>query len=243
MRNCIRRSIPKSFGLVKDQSVGSLTGAMTSPDHLTDVALMSALYPPGDPSRRFATPQTVGSLTLDQVKSWYAAAYRPDLTTIVVIGNTTPDEAKAVFEKYFSKFWTAQGPKPNIEPPAVPANTASEVTIPATGRVQSSVQLVETLPLLRTDPDWARLQLANTVLIDRRLLLVDALSRSARSARLRLQRRQLGERRKSARYVHGSLRMRSAEYRSGRRTGRRHFEPTAKRPRSNRIAFCAVKRY
>jgi zinc protease len=153
----------KSFGLVKDQAVGSLTGAMTSPDHLTDVALASALYPPGDPERRFASPQTVGALTLDQVKAWYASAYRPDLTTIVVIGNTTPDQAKAVFEKYFSG-WTMQGPKPNTQAPAVGANAPSQVTIPATGRVQSSVQLVETLPLLRTDPDWARLQLANTVL-------------------------------------------------------------------------------
>jgi zinc protease len=153
----------KSFGLVKDQAVGSLTGAMTSPDHLTDVALASALYPPGDPERRFASPQTVGALTLDQVKAWYASAYRPDLTTIVVIGNTTPDQAKAVFEKYFSG-WTTQGPKPNTQAPAVGANAPSQVTIPATGRVQSSVQLVETLPLLRTDPDWARLQLANTVL-------------------------------------------------------------------------------
>jgi zinc protease len=153
----------KSFGLVKDQAVGSLTGEMTSPDHLTDVALASALYPPGDPARRFASPQTVGALTLDQVKAWYASAYRPDLTTIVVIGNTTPDRAKAVFEKYFSG-WMAQGPKPNTEPPTVGANAPSQVTIPATGRVQSSVQLVETLPLLRTDPDWARLQLANTVL-------------------------------------------------------------------------------
>ncbi|HEY5426828.1 MAG TPA: pitrilysin family protein [Candidatus Tumulicola sp.] len=153
----------KEFDVVKKQDVGALTGEVTSPDHLAEVALNKALYPAGDPEQRFASPGGVGALTLDDVKAWYAAAYRPDLTTIVVIGDTTPDAAKAIFEKYFGT-WTAAGPKPNVYPPAVPPNGPAAVTVPATGRVQSSVQLVETVPLLRTNPEWAQLQLANAVL-------------------------------------------------------------------------------
>ena len=154
---------PSAFAIVKKQTVGELTGEMTSPDHLAAVALNKALYPAGDPERRFATPQSVGGLTLNMAKSWYASAYRPDLATIVVIGDTTPERAKAVFEKYFAQ-WKADGPKPNVYPPPVPANAPSQVTVPATGRVQSTVQLVETVPMVRTDPDWAQLQVANAVL-------------------------------------------------------------------------------
>jgi zinc protease len=154
---------PKAFAVVRQQSVGALAGAMTSPDHLAEVALNRALYPPGDPEQRFATPASVGALTLDMVKAWYASAYRPDLTTIVVIGDTTPEQAKATFEKYFAG-WTATGAKPGVYPPPVPPNAPAQVTVPATGRVQSEVQLVETTPLVRTDPEWAQLQLANTVL-------------------------------------------------------------------------------
>ena len=75
----------------------------------------------------------------------------------------TPEQAQAVVDKYFGG-WTATGPKPNVYPPAVPANTAAQITVPANGRVQSSVQLVESTDLLRTDPEWAPLQVANTVL-------------------------------------------------------------------------------
>jgi zinc protease len=127
------------------------------------VALNKALYPPGDPDQRFATPQTAGALTLDDVKAYYHDAYRPDLTTVVVIGDTTPDQAKALFEKYFGG-WTAAGPKPNLLPSPVPSNAAAQIAVPATGRVQSTVQLVETMGVLRTDPDWAPLQVADTVL-------------------------------------------------------------------------------
>jgi zinc protease len=153
----------KDFDVVKQQTVGSLTGVITAPDHLAAVALSKALYPAGDPEQRFATPASVGSLTLADVKAWFALAYRPDLTTIVVIGDVTPDQAKAALTKYFGA-WSAVGPKPNVYPSPVPNNAASTATVPATGRVQSSVQLVETTGLLRKDPDFAPVQVANTIL-------------------------------------------------------------------------------
>jgi zinc protease len=154
---------PPDFSVVQQQTVGELTGEMTTPQHLAEVALNRALYPLDDPEQRVATPASVGALTLSDAKDWFAAAYRPDLATIVVIGDTTPDAAKAIVEKYFGA-WKATGPKPNVDLPPVPQNSPSQFVVPATGRVQSSVRLVETLALVRTDPAWAQLQLANTVL-------------------------------------------------------------------------------
>ncbi|MBV8067952.1 MAG: insulinase family protein [Candidatus Eremiobacteraeota bacterium] len=154
---------PADFAVVRDQAAGALVGEMTSPEYLADLALDRALYPAGDPSQRRATPQSVRQLTLADVKAWYASAYRPDLTTIVVIGDTTPEAAKTLFERYFGG-WHSRGPRPNLDLPPVPLNAPSQTDVPATGRVQSSVQLVETLGIVRSDPDWAQLQLANTVL-------------------------------------------------------------------------------
>jgi zinc protease len=151
------------FAVVRDQTAGALAGETSSPQYLASLALVRALYPAGDPSQRRATPQGVRNLTLSDVKSWYASAYRPDLTTIVVIGDTTPEAAKAIFERYFGG-WQARGLRPNVDLPSVPLNAPSETDVPATGRVQSTVRLVETLGIVRSDPAWAQLQLANTVL-------------------------------------------------------------------------------
>jgi zinc protease len=153
----------QAFQIVKSQAVGSLTGEMTSPDHLTEVALNKALFPADDPVQKFATPQTAAAVTAADVKTYYANAYRPDMTTVVVIGDTTPEEAKAAFEKYFGG-WTAHGPKPDVSLPQVPKNSATSVVVPDVGRVQSEVELAQVLSLKRADPDWASLQVANNIL-------------------------------------------------------------------------------
>lgn len=152
-----------AFAAVAQRTVGGLEGEQTSPDHIAEVKMSAALYPPGDPARVFATPQSAKSITLDQVKQWYATAYRPDLTTIVVIGDVTPDAARATVERWFGG-WTSSGSRPNVDAPAVPNNRPSSVVVPATGHQQDSVRLAETLTLTRTDADYAPLSVANTVL-------------------------------------------------------------------------------
>lgn len=152
-----------AFAIVKQQVVGQLTGAVQGPAYKAQRALADGLYPAGDPGRRSATPQTAASLTLDQVKAYYDATFRPDLTTIVVVGDVTPERARAVVTNAFGA-WTASGPKPDVFPPSVPRNKPSSAVIPATGRIQAEVTLAETLPMSYNDPDYPVLALANTAL-------------------------------------------------------------------------------
>ncbi len=154
---------PRAFGVVKAQTLQAQMGLATSPDHLAAVALASALYPKGDPAQRFATPASVGALTLADVRAWYDNAYRPDLTTIVVVGDVTPGRARSVIAHYFGG-WRARGPKPQTQPPATPQNAPGGAVVPATGRVQSAVTLVETTGVSRTAPAWAALEVANEAL-------------------------------------------------------------------------------
>jgi zinc protease len=153
----------QAFEIVKQQLIGQLTGAMQGPDFKARVALADALYPAGDPARRIATPETAATVTLDDVKAYYASTFRPDLTTIVAVGDITPEHARSAVEKAFGA-WSATGPAPNVYPPAIPRNRPSQVAIPATGRIQSDVTLAQTLPLTYNDPDYPVLQLANTEL-------------------------------------------------------------------------------
>jgi zinc protease len=85
------------------------------------------------------------------------------MTTIVVIGNTTPAVARAVIEKYFGA-WTATGPKPPTDLPVVPSNKAAVIAVPDASRVQDTVILAHTLALTRSNADYYALALGNAVL-------------------------------------------------------------------------------
>jgi zinc protease len=154
---------PEAFGVVQQQVAGTVAGQLQSPGYRTERALKKALFPEGDPSLRQATPETVKSLTLANVKDYYQKVFRPDLTTIVVIGPVTPKAAARVIGKYFSA-WQAQGPQPEVLLPSVPLNEPSTIAVPDARRVQDQVVLAETLGLVRSNPDYYALQLGNHVL-------------------------------------------------------------------------------
>src|SRR6201996_5853157 len=153
----------EAFAVVKDQTVQFVAGNLKSPGYRTSRALDIALLPTGDPTLREATPATLGTVTLDDVKQYHASTVRPDLTTIVVIGDTTPEEAKAVISKWFGD-WKAEGPKPDTTLAPVPVNKASAANVPDPQAVQDSVVLAQQLNLNRFDPDYYPLQLGNHVL-------------------------------------------------------------------------------
>jgi zinc protease len=135
----------------------------TTPDFLTRQALRQALFPPDDPSLLKATPESIGNITLDDVKAYYQKVFRPDLTTIVVMGNITPERARAAIEKYFG-VWSASGPQPVTTLPAAPPNKSTSVAVPDQTRVQDAVYLAQTMPLTRSDPDYYALSLGNALL-------------------------------------------------------------------------------
>ena len=85
------------------------------------------------------------------------------MTAIVVIGKIAPDQARKVIEKYFGE-WRAEGPKPDVELPSIPANKPSNTRVPDASRVQDRVTLAETLAITRSNPDYYALQLGNHVL-------------------------------------------------------------------------------
>ncbi len=162
--NELHPALPEiAFRIIQRQTAATVAGELESPDYLTRRALQIALYPKGDPTLRQTTPETVDSVTMADVKSYYEKVYRPDMTTIVVIGNIAPASAKAVVMKYFGG-WTASGPKPETDLPSVPPSKQSTAAVPDQSRVQDRVYLAETLGLTRSNADYYRLELGNHVL-------------------------------------------------------------------------------
>lgn len=152
----------EDFKTIQPQLAASVAGELQSPDHIASHALTMALFPKGDPADRETTPESMSALTIGDVQNYYHDVIRPDLTTIVVTGDVTVDNALAVVEKYFGG-WQAFGARPDTLFPPAPPNGVSVTHVPDSSRVQDKVTLGESLQITRTNTDYYALQLGNRI--------------------------------------------------------------------------------
>ena len=153
----------RAFTVVQQQTAAALQGQLQSPDFLTAMGLGKALLPAGDPQLRHGTPKNVMGLTLDKVKQYYAQTFRPDMTTIVVVGKIDPATAKQQVEQAFGS-WKASGRKPDVDYAAVPPNRPSQFNVPDRSASQDSVQMSQTVAVTQNAPARFALNLGNQVL-------------------------------------------------------------------------------
>ena len=162
--NELRPALPATAFAVQQKTLShTLAGELQSPRHKMMRALAEGLLPAGDPGLREASPGSVDGLTLNDVRSYYEQVYRPDMTTIVVVGDVTPDQAKAEVEKTFGA-WTAIGPKPVVVPKPIPVNPAKYSVVPNAFASQDTVIMGQAMPIDLNSSDRYALQLGNYVL-------------------------------------------------------------------------------
>jgi zinc protease len=155
------------FAVVQNDVARSLAAIEHQPSTLASIAQTEALYPPGDPRRRRATTATVSAVTLDDVRRWYRSAYRPDLTTIAIVGDVTAQQAKSAIERYFGSWRAPKKHVPSFVFPQVKRSKAGKsVTVNSAVNTHSEVTLTQVIGVRSGQMDAIALELANTMLSD-----------------------------------------------------------------------------
>ena len=99
---------PAEFAKLKAQTLSGLSQALSDPSSVAGRDLSRALY--GDTALgRQATPATVASITLDDVKQWYEKTYRPGGAFMVVSGDATAADIDPMVET-LTAGWSAGSP-------------------------------------------------------------------------------------------------------------------------------------
>ncbi|HEV3195137.1 MAG TPA: pitrilysin family protein [Candidatus Cybelea sp.] len=102
------------------QSEGNISGVMI--DRAYDRLLLAS----DDPTLRQPTPPSVAGITREDLLAYTAAYWRPDLTTIAVVGDVSPQRVRSALESAFGS-WQAVGPRPNPRlMPLPPASTGHD---------------------------------------------------------------------------------------------------------------------
>src|SRR5579872_1060266 len=153
----------ENFESIRNAIADRVQGTSETPEYKSAVSLYAALYPKGDPVQRVATPATINGLSLRDVRDYFNATIRPDLTTIVVVGDVDDKHALEVVRRYFSN-WHSSGAPPATSLPPAPHNARTEVAIPSFGAVQDSVTFAETMGVRSGTADFDALSLGDQML-------------------------------------------------------------------------------
>lgn len=152
-----------TFQLARQRASDELETSLNSSSTAAQREADSRLLPFDDPTLREPTPSEITALTLDDVRSYYQRTFRPDLTTIVVVGNVTPGRARAAITAAFGS-WSRSGAPPKLDLPPVPENGPGAVRIDLPGLGQDVVTLEEIIHGSESDPELPALELGNAIL-------------------------------------------------------------------------------
>lgn len=139
------------FSLERDQLAGTIASQNQISGVVADRAYKQLLLATDDPSLRVPTSDTVNAISRDDLLAFAKAYWRPDLTSIVIVGDITPDQARTALEAAFGS-WHSDGPAPSTKKMPLPPAAAGHNYVGTAG-TQVYVELGQPA-LARTSPDY-----------------------------------------------------------------------------------------
>lgn len=151
------------FNKLKKQTLSALALSSSDPNSIAGVVANVLRYGKDHPYGEPTTEQTVNTITLDGVRSFYSTYFKPDIAYLIMVGDLNFAEGKKLAEKYFSVWEPGRMEFRSFPATAQPAgNLVALVDKP--GAVQSVVTITNTFILKPGDPDILPATLMNSIL-------------------------------------------------------------------------------
>ena len=163
----LRPTFPKDeLERLRESRLTSILQARNDPASIVGLAFSRVTY---GPSHRFGTAimgtaQTIKGMTVDDLRAFYSARYRPENATLLVVGDVTPDKVLPLLESSFGKWKGTGSVPPRIVFPEPKAPGPREIyLVDKPGAPQSQIRIGR-VGVARSTPDYFPIQVMNTAL-------------------------------------------------------------------------------
>jgi predicted Zn-dependent peptidase len=151
----------------RDLRLTALLQAKDQPNTLASLAFNQAVFPANHPYARNATGDSaiVASYDSALVRRFYEGAVRPERATLFIVGDVNEAQVRTLMTQAFGS-WRANGtatPLPTV-PAAVAAPATTRLWLVDKPDAAQSVIIIGWPGVERTSPDYAALQVMNTLL-------------------------------------------------------------------------------
>jgi zinc protease len=149
------------LGIERSQLANSLQSEANISGVMIDRAYDQLLLASNDPTLHQPTAQSVGAITREDLLAFTARYWRPDLTTIAVVGDLPPEQVRNQLETAFGS-WQASGPKPDAHLMPIPPASQGRDYI---GTAANQVYIRLGQPAIsRSNPDYDTFMVLNQIL-------------------------------------------------------------------------------
>jgi zinc protease len=165
----------------REQELSALRGEYFNPAYLASAAFDRVVYGPspyGLPTG--GTPQSIASITRQDVVSFHEAAYVPNGALLGLAGDITPAEGFAAARKYFGSWTSLAGAAPKAPPGPVAPNGLNIFVIDRPGAPQTEIR-VGAPAVARQDDDALPLFVASRIFAGGYDSLFDAAIRDSKN--------------------------------------------------------------
>jgi zinc protease len=148
---------------IRAQRLVGLNAAKAQPGAIARRVFPKIVYGTAHPFGQLTTEDTLKAITRDDVAAFAKAYFQPGRVVVIVTGDVTAAAAKATVDKALAA-WAAGGSKPTFSYPALPAKVPTTIyLVDKPGAAQSTFAIGNPGPP-RSTPDYAALEVMNTLL-------------------------------------------------------------------------------
>jgi predicted Zn-dependent peptidase len=178
--SCLTKHLPKGLEIMTDvllnanfpqaeferiikQNESGLMSAKSSPDQMADNAVRKINFPNGHPYGEIMTEKSLAAITKADVEAYYKKVFTPEGSYLVIVGDITAAEAKAMVEKNFTSWKGAKKYEANLGEGFFPKGNRV-IFVKKSGAVQSLVTVAFPVKMKPGDANQIPLTVANGIL-------------------------------------------------------------------------------
>jgi zinc protease len=151
------------FDRLISQNISALASEKTDPNAMAGNVASVVKYGKNHPYGEITTEETLGNITLEDIKAHYKKYFVPNHAYMVIVGDVTQEEAKGYVEKYFGAWQKGETmTQAAFDYPKYNGNNVYFVDKP--GAVQSQISITHTVELAPGHEDVVKVRVLNQIL-------------------------------------------------------------------------------
>jgi zinc protease len=149
--------------LSRQRALTGLKAQLDDPRSYGRRVFQQAIYPENHPFHTFPTEASLKAITRGDLVSFYKQYYRPDTTSLAIVGDFDPSQVKTLLNQAFGK-WQAQGKTPVFQVPKVALPTKTATLNPVIPGKSEAITYIGYNGISRKDPRYYAVLIMNQIL-------------------------------------------------------------------------------